>query len=68
MKTIVCLACVVLPIHFAASATAQGIFENLDFEQGSISAPPGIEPDASVAVPDWNVYLNGSRSYHHRLR
>jgi hypothetical protein len=61
MKTFYyCFAC------FAAGlliATSRGqTFQNLDFEQGSITVPPPAQLSSSVALPGWKVWLNGAES------
>jgi hypothetical protein len=46
----------------ALTASAQSTFQNLDFEQASISVPPPAQVSTSAALPGWTVYFNGSQS------
>jgi hypothetical protein len=53
-------------IFYAFSASAQGTFQNLDFE----SAYPNIQPSTApgmysvtTALPDWNVYYGANQQY-----
>jgi hypothetical protein len=60
MKTFHYFGCFAAGLFFATSRGQT--FQNLDFEQASISVPPPGQLSTSAALPGWNVYLNGSPS------
>jgi hypothetical protein len=61
-KIITSLVALAIPVAFAASARAQGTFQNLDFESAHI--PNGTQPGpiaTTNALPGWSVYYGASQ-------
>jgi hypothetical protein len=56
----------IIAFAYACSVSAQGTFQNLDFEQASI--PPGTRPSPSVpisgALPDWSAYFTSGTTVY----